>query len=70
MDHLRSNKDIGKTKGTWSTTHGSDRKTRPITNHNRRRIRVMWGLDRRKEASIRGGVVGGTQVGDPLGADR
>jgi hypothetical protein len=28
-DHLRSNEDIGKTKGTRSTTHGGDRKTRP-----------------------------------------
>jgi hypothetical protein len=27
MDHLRSNEDIGKTKGTWSTTQRSDRKT-------------------------------------------
>jgi hypothetical protein len=26
--------------------------------------------DRRKEASIRSGVVGGTRVGDPLDADR
>jgi hypothetical protein len=30
----------------------------------------MWGSDKRNEASIRGGVVEGTRVGDPLGADR
>jgi hypothetical protein len=51
MDHLRSNEDIGNTKGTWSTTHRGDRKTRPITNHDRRRIRGMWGSDRRRLAS-------------------
>jgi hypothetical protein len=36
MDHSRSNKNIGKTKGTWSRTHRGDRKTRPITNHDGR----------------------------------
>jgi hypothetical protein len=67
MDRLRSNGDIGKTEGTKRTTHWGDRKTRPITNYDRRRIRGMWGSDGRKEASIRVGVVGGTWVSDPLG---
>jgi hypothetical protein len=70
VDHLRSDKDIGKTKGTMSRTHGSDRKARPITNHDRRWIRRMWWSDRRHEARIRGGMVGGTRVGNPLGVDR
>jgi hypothetical protein len=69
VDHLRSDKDIGKTKVTRSRTHAGDRKARPITNHDRSRIRGMWWLDRRHEASIRGGMVGGTRVGNPLGAD-
>jgi hypothetical protein len=69
MDHLRSNEDIGKMKGTRSTTHGGDRKTRPITNHDCRRIRGMWRSDRRKKSNIRGGVVRGTRASDPLGAD-
>ena len=30
MNHLRSHKDIGKTKGARSRTHGGDRKARPI----------------------------------------
>ena len=33
MNHLRSNKDIGKTKRARSRTHDGDRKSRPITNH-------------------------------------
>jgi hypothetical protein len=43
IDHLRSNKNIMKTKGTRSRTHGCDRKTRPITNHDRRRMRRVRG---------------------------
>jgi len=46
MNHPRSNKNIGKTKKTRSRTHGSDRKTRLIANHDGRRARGMWGSDR------------------------
>ena len=70
MNHLRSNKDIGKKKRIKSRTHGGDRKTRPITNHDARRTRGVWGSDRREDTGIRGGVERGTRVGDPLDADR
>src|SRR6185295_18998426 len=70
MNHLRSNKDIGKTKGARSRTHGGDRKARPVTNHDGRRTRGLWGSDRREDTGMWGGVEGGTRVGDPLGADR
>ena len=43
VNHLRSNKNIRKTR---SRTHGSDRKARPITNYDRRRTRGVWGSDR------------------------
>ena len=68
MNHLRSNKDIGKTKETMSRTHGGDRKARPVTNHDGR-TRGVWGSDR-EDTGMRCGVEGGTRVGDPLGADR
>ena len=70
MNYLRSNKDIGKTKRTRSRTHGGDRKARPITNHDRRRTRGVWGSDGREDTSIRSSVERGTRVGDPLGAGR
>src|SRR6185312_14349583 len=70
MNHLRSNKDIGKTKRTRSRTHGGDRKARPITNHDRRKTRRVSGSDGREDTGIRSGVERGTQVGDPLGVDR
>src|SRR6185312_15719563 len=70
MNHLKSNKDIGKTKGARSRTHGGDRKARPVTNHDGRRTRGVWGSNRREDTSMWGGVEGGTRVGDPLGADR
>ena len=66
MNHLRSNKDIGKTKRVRSRTHGGDRKARPVTNHDGRRTRGVWGSDRREDTGIRGGVEGGTRVGDPM----
>ena len=50
VNHLRSNKNIGKTR---SRTHGGDRKARPITNHDRRRTRGVWGSDRREDTGIR-----------------
>src|SRR4029079_11798369 len=56
MNHLRSNKYIGKTKRGRSRTHGGDRKARPVTNHDGRRTRGVWGSDRREDAGIRGGV--------------
>ena len=52
MNHLRSNKDIRKTKRTRSRTHGGDRKTRPVTNHDGRRTRGVWGSDRREDTGI------------------
>ena len=67
VNHLRSNKNIRKTR---SRTHGGDRKARPITNHDRRRTRGVWGSDRREDTSIGSGVERGTRVGDPLGAGR
>src|SRR6185312_5711748 len=70
MNHLRSNKNIRKTERTMSRTHGGDRKTRSIANHDGGRTREMWGSDRREDTGIRGGVEEGTRVGDPHGADR
>src|SRR6185312_6900160 len=70
MNHLRSNKNIGKTKGARSRTHGSDSKARPVTNHDGKRKIGVWGSDRREDTGMWGGVEGGTRVGDPLGADR
>ena len=67
VNHLRSNKNIRKTR---SRTHGGDRKTRPITNHDGRRARGVWGSDRREDTSIGSGVERGARVGDPLGAGR
>ena len=67
MNHLRSNKDIRKTR---SRTHGGDIKARPITNHDRRRTRGVWRSDGRENTGIRSGVERGTRVGDPLGDDR
>ena len=51
MNHLRSNKYIGKKKRTRSRTHGGDRKARLITNHDGRRTRGVWGLDRREDTA-------------------
>ena len=67
LNHLRSNKNIRKTR---SRTHGGDRKARPITNHDRRRTRGVWGSDRTEDTSIGSGVERGARVGDPLGAGR
>jgi len=50
---MRSNKNIEKMERTRSRTHGGDRKTRPIANHDGRRARGMWGSDKRKDT---GGV--------------
>ena len=55
MNHLRSNKDIGKTKRARSRTHGGDRKAGPITNHDVRRTRGVWG--RTEERIPASGVV-------------
>src|SRR6185503_2434974 len=66
MNHLRSNKDIRKTKGARSRTHGGDRKARPVTNRDGRRTRGVWGSDRGEDTGMWCGV-GGTRVGDPLG---
>jgi hypothetical protein len=69
MNHLRSNKDIREMKRTGSRTLRSDRKTGSITDHDGRRTRGVRRSDRRKDTRIRSGVVRGTRVGDPLGAD-
>ena len=53
VNHLRSNKNIRKTR---SRTHGGDRKARPITNYDRRRTRGVWGSDERDDTGIRSGV--------------
>jgi hypothetical protein len=66
MNHLRSNENIGKMKGTRSRTYGGDRKTRTITNHDRR----MQGANIRKNASIRGRVERSPRVSNTLGANR
>src|SRR6185503_15236723 len=42
VNHLRSNKNIRKTKRARSRTHGGDRKVRLITNHDGR-TRGVWG---------------------------
>ena len=55
MNHLRSNKDIRKTKRNRSRTHGGDRNARPITNHDGRRTRGVWG--RTEERIPASGVV-------------
>ena len=51
-NHLRSNKNIRKTR---RRTHDSDRKTRLITNHDRR-TRGVWRSDKRENTGIRSGV--------------
>ena len=43
VNHLRSNKDTRKAKRTRSSTHEGDRKTRPITNHDRRGAKRIGG---------------------------
>ena len=53
MNHLRSNKDIVKTKRARSRAHGGDRKARPVTNHDGRRTRGVWGSDRREDRGER-----------------
>src|SRR6185437_4024179 len=53
MNHLRSNKNIRKAERTRSRTHGGDGKTGPITHHNGRMTRGMWGSDRREDTDIR-----------------
>ena len=45
---MRSNKNIRKTR---SRTHGGDRKARPITNHDRRRTREVWGSDKGEDTA-------------------
>ena len=55
VDHVGSNKNIEKTKRNRSSTHGGDRKTRPITNHDRRGARRMGG--RTEERIPASGVV-------------
>jgi hypothetical protein len=69
VNHLRSNKDIRETERTMSRTHKGDRKTRTITDHDGRRTRGVRRSDRRKDTRIWSGVVRGTRVGDPLGAN-
>jgi hypothetical protein len=51
-----------------SRTHRSDRKTRTITDHDGR-TRGVRRSDSREDTRIWSGVVRGTRVGDPLGAN-
>jgi hypothetical protein len=59
VNHLRSTKNIGKTKRTRSKTHRGAWKTGPITYHDGR-TGGSWGLDIREYTSIRSGMEGGT----------
>jgi hypothetical protein len=52
-----------------SGTHGRDRKTRAIGDHDGRRVRGRR-VNGREYTKVRGGVVGSTRVGDPLWADK
>ena len=49
VNHLSSNKNIRKTR---SRTHDGNRKARPITNHDRRRIRGVCGAGFRTARSV------------------
>jgi hypothetical protein len=69
MNYLRSNKDVEETKRTRSRANRGDRKTRPITNHDRRRIGGVRGMDGREDTNIRCGVEGSPRVGNPIGAN-
>jgi hypothetical protein len=67
VNHRGSHKNIGKAKGAVgvSGTHGSDRKTRTICDHDERGVRERRRMHRRKYIGFEGGVVSGTRVGDP-----
>jgi hypothetical protein len=69
VNYLRSNKDVGEMKGTGSRAHRGDRKTHPITNHDRRRVGGVRGVDGREDTNVRCGVEGGPRVGNLVGAD-
>jgi len=58
VNHRRSNKNVRKTKGTMRAggTHRRDRKTRPIDDHNGRRKKGRWRVNRRKYIGVRSGV--------------
>jgi hypothetical protein len=60
VDHLRSHKNIRETERTGSRTHGGDRKTGTITDHDGGGTKGVRSADKRKDTRIRGGVVGGT----------
>jgi len=68
VDHVGSNKNIGKTKRTRSSTHGGDRKTRPITNHDRRGARRM-GVGQKKEYQHQAWCGTKPRVSNPVGTD-
>ena len=69
VNNVGSNKHIRETERTGSGTHGGDRKTRAIADHDRGRTRGIGGSDGRKDASMRCGVEQGARVGNPVGAD-
>ena len=64
----RSNKNVRKTKRAMraSSTHGCDRKIGPIYDHNGRRKRGRWRVNRRKYIRVGRGMVGGSRVSHPL----
>ena len=72
MDHRGCNKNVRKTKRAMSAggTHGCDRKTRPICDHNGRRKRGGRRANGREYTRVGSGVVSGSRVSDPLYPDR
>ena len=72
MNHVRGNKNVGKVERTIGarSTHGSDRKTRAIAYHDGRRAGRMRRSNGRKDTGVWRGVVRGTRISDPVGANR
>ena len=66
VNHLRSNKNMGKSKRARDRANGSDGDTRSVNNHDGRGIGRMSRTDRREYTSVRSSVVGGPRVSDPL----
>ena len=71
MNHVRGNKNVGKVERTAGarSTHGSDRKSIAIADHDGRRARRMGRSNGRKDTGVGRGVVRGTRVSDPVSTD-
>jgi hypothetical protein len=67
VNHRRCSKNVVKTKGAMSVacTHGRDRKTRAICDHDGRRMRRRWRVNGGEYTLVVSGVVSGSRVGDP-----